>query len=331
MWRPVSPLYRRRALFVALSLLPWVAAYALGTFVDAFRYRLPTPLMEAVRQNRVADVKALLAQGADVHEKASYGSTALSVAGDTENAPLAKLLIEAGANVNERLDGGTPILMRAVGHASWSGRSTEVVELLLAHGADVHARTIQGGHPVLRYAATVDFVRVLVRAGADVNASDCAGNVPLGLAVKGTEREPPRGDLAVIRSLLEAGARPPQYAIARLRTLAAADPHVLALLDRAPVVVPVPYREGPCRLPAGGHSEYAKALSAWGNQHRLPLSPAGWEFVISFRMWGWFLPPGLLFLFALVSLDGFLGLLSVGLFFLTIAVIMFLIAWFGVG
>lgn len=280
MRNPVASLRIRRTLFVAMSLLPWAAAYALGTFLSGFSQRPFTPLMNAVRENRVADVKALLAQGADVHEKAVYGFTALLVAVDARNVALVKLLVDAGANVNERYDNGEPILFRAVGGANRPGRSTELVELLLARGADVRARTLADGNSVLHYASTVDLVRLLIRAGADVNAGSCGGNVPLALKVGGTVREPPRGDLAVIRVLLEAGARPTEYAAARIRELAANanDGPVLALLDRAPAIVPTPYRDGLCRLPPY-IEEKTKALKAWGDRHGIVLSHKGWDVV----------------------------------------------------
>lgn len=280
MRNPIALLRLRRAFFVTLSLLPWVAAYALGMFLSGFSQRPYTPLMNAARENRVADVKALLAQGADVHEQAVYGWTALWVAVDTRNVALAKLLIDAGANVNERFDNGLPLLMIGVSGANRAGRSPEMVELLLAHGADVRARSLADGNSVLHYASSVDLVRLLIQAGADVNASSCGGNVPLALKVGGTAREPPRGDLAVIRVLLEAGARPTEYAAARIRELAANanDGPVLALLNRAPAIVPTPYRDGPCRLPPYTE-EKTNALKAWGDRRGIVLSHKGWDVV----------------------------------------------------
>ena len=301
----ISSLHLRRTLCLVLSLLPWVAAYALGTFVSSFTKRPPTPLMDAVRQNQVEAVRTLLAQGADADEKAAYGSTALWMAADTGNLALAKLLIEAGANVNQRLDNGEPLLMHAVGQGSRSGRSPELVELLLAHGADVNARS-DGGSTALHVAAlrdeTGDMVRVLLKAGADAAAANCAGTTVLGQAVHGASNEPPRGNLEVIRQLLAAGAHPHPYTAARIHTLAAGkDARVLRLLAQATPIIPTPY---PC--PGAGPSEEVRALKAWGDRHHLALSYGGWARIADFGVLVFFtvwLPPGLLLLCALLSKD----------------------------
>lgn len=334
MWNPFSSTHIRRVVFVSISLLPSVLAFCVLAFVSSFLHRPPTKLMEAVRKNQGDEVKTLLAQRVDVNEKGTFGWTALWVAADKGNARVAKLLIDAGANVNDTQDNGESILMRAIGYASWPSRSPELVKLLLAHGADVHARWIQGGQAALHLAATLDqkgeVVRVLLRAGADVNASDCAGNVPIGLAVKGTEQDPPRGSLDVIRQLLEAGAHPPQYTVARLRTLAANDKRALELLGRATVIVPAPYRDGRCRLPDGRPSEQVLALKAWCDEHHLPLSYAVWSFFTSasFGLLIWFSTPALLVLLAAISRDRTLAWWSGGLlvFVLTMLHVLLMLA-----
>ena len=45
-------------------------------------------------------VKALLAKGADVNAKTSYGVTALSFAADRGNLEIVKILLEHGADIN---------------------------------------------------------------------------------------------------------------------------------------------------------------------------------------------------------------------------------------
>lgn len=76
-------------------------------------------------------VKILLAFKADVNVKDNYqGNTALISAAKNGNAEIAKLLIEAGADVNlANNDGNTPLK-----YAEENGH-TEIVELLKAHGA----------------------------------------------------------------------------------------------------------------------------------------------------------------------------------------------------
>jgi ankyrin repeat protein len=86
--------------------------------------------MEALRQHRLEDVRALLAHAAvDMNEKTANGSTALSAAADAGNVAAAQRLIETATDVTAQRDNGEPILLRAVGRASGPGRSTAFVEL----------------------------------------------------------------------------------------------------------------------------------------------------------------------------------------------------------
>ena len=62
-----------------------------------------TPLIDAARHGRLADVAALLVDGADVNEPKTDGSglTALFVASQEGHAEVATKLLAAGANVNQ--------------------------------------------------------------------------------------------------------------------------------------------------------------------------------------------------------------------------------------
>jgi ankyrin repeat protein len=75
----------------------------------------------------------------------------------------------------------------------------DMIRLLVDAGADVNAGNDMG-HTPLHLAANVDAVRVLVTAGADVNARSLDGSTPLHLAVE----EP--GRVGVVEALLAAGA-----------------------------------------------------------------------------------------------------------------------------
>lgn len=86
-----------------------------------------------------------------------------------------KLLIANGANVNEKVDGFTPL------HTSAERGHKDVVELLIQNGADVNAKGNQNWTP-LHLAATAgrrDVAEILIAKGADVNAKDLDGRSPL--------------------------------------------------------------------------------------------------------------------------------------------------------
>ena len=85
-----------------------------------------TPLMKKVLKGDTAAVSALIAKGADVNARNSYGWTALSHAARIGNAELVKLLLVHGADVNTHDQSGWTPLMRAAmkGH-------TETVRVLL--------------------------------------------------------------------------------------------------------------------------------------------------------------------------------------------------------
>lgn len=102
----------------------------------------PVPLIEAVSQNAdIAVVQLLLQHGAGVNEEDRFGATALCWAADTGQEVVTNLLIEAGARVNLDIFPvhpyprviGTPLLAAA------AGGYERIVQLLIKHGADLHA------------------------------------------------------------------------------------------------------------------------------------------------------------------------------------------------
>src|SRR5581483_3693204 len=82
-------------------------------------------------------------------------------------------LLGEGLDPNQADRFGLRLLARAV----WNDR-LEIVRLLLAAGADVNARNARGATPLMR-ARSAEAVRLLLQAGADLAARDEAGSTAL--------------------------------------------------------------------------------------------------------------------------------------------------------
>lgn len=127
-----------------------------------------TPLFLSVRNDNVAMVKELLDAGADPNDWGS-GYHPLCEAASSWNPEMWRLLIAAGANVNAGNEAGWTPLKSAItkGNAGF-------VELLISKGADVHASAS------LYYAVGNGAItRILLNAGARVNETDRQGRTPL--------------------------------------------------------------------------------------------------------------------------------------------------------
>ncbi len=103
--------------------------------------------------------------GADINAKDSQGANPLMVAVLNGHVHEVRTLVEAGADVNGRQDAtGWTILMHAV--------TREIVEALLEAGADVNARDKLGNTALISasWEGYVEIVPVLLEAGADLDA-----------------------------------------------------------------------------------------------------------------------------------------------------------------
>ncbi len=148
-------------------------------------------------------VRLLVAHGANVSTKDEEGITPLHCAAYKGQKDVVELLIAAGADVNartvpdpardddmwENLDigyrlrcGVTPL------HEAVVSGEPSVVELLIAHGAEVNTADQSGGTP-LHYAALrgPNVVELLVAHGAEVNAVTASGHTPLHYAARGAK------------------------------------------------------------------------------------------------------------------------------------------------
>ena len=189
-----------------------------------------SPLVDAVRRSDLAEVRALLRQGADVDSAEEDGTTALHWAASQDDAAATDALLDAGASVSVRNRYGvTPLLLActsgslaiverlldagadpnsalpegetALMAAARAGKS-DVVRLLASRGASVDARESWHQQTALMWAAGEDHpdvIETLVDLGADLHARSEGGFTPLLFAARD-------GRLAAARALLRLGA-----------------------------------------------------------------------------------------------------------------------------
>jgi len=157
-------------------------------------------LFAALRQNDIASVARFLETGGDVNIRRPRGpqDTPLISVCLRGETNIVELLVKHGADPNIKTKYGRTALMKACvgGHAG-------IAKRLLAHGADLHARSELGGTAIASaaYSGSVDLLELLIRQGADVNSRDLLGCSPLMAAAR-------EGQAAAVSLLLKHGADP---------------------------------------------------------------------------------------------------------------------------
>lgn len=206
-----------------LSVEKWRALIQAGLDVNSRGTKDETPLIsvcsgyvspatnDSYIQSRCAIVQLLLDAGAGVNVVDQYNDSPLRAAAAAGNGEVVKILRNAGSNPNQLGSGTRSALFEAAIHGHG-----KIAQSLLQGGAQVEAATlgsrfshlsgylidVEGVTPLIAAAenGSLEVVRLLVDAGADVNRPDSSGFTPLMGAARA-------GHAKMVEFLLERGAR----------------------------------------------------------------------------------------------------------------------------
>jgi ankyrin repeat protein len=172
------------------------------------------PLVVSIRSNDIASVKSFIDSGENVNTHSQYlirgqywTLTPLVLASLSGNLDIMRLLIEAGANVDQQDGYGQTPLMATV-----ECKHLEATNLLIKHGADVNEK-----NPVKKTALMVaarhgdrESAKFILSKGADPNIGFGSGYTALSVAAW-------FGYEDIVRELIEHGAMADHVAIASMR------------------------------------------------------------------------------------------------------------------
>jgi|GEM_PF-2447636 ankyrin repeat protein len=174
-----------------------VVAAAPNTEIDAIDNSGLSPVFLAAQHGSMEVLDILERHGALLARKDDHGFTLLMTAVAHRQPSMATHLVGKGLDIDARLPSGGTALFIAI-----RSQSSEMVSTLIELGAGVHGND-QANEPVIFAAAlpNEDIVRLLIKAGANVNAVNRkTGFTPLHRAVtSGPE---------MITLLLKSGAKP---------------------------------------------------------------------------------------------------------------------------
>ena len=150
-------------------------------------------MIQHIREHNIDGVRESIAKGADLNRAPGSDGSALVFAVHQRDIPMVTFLLAQGADPSV----GTALIHAVcVGHLS-------IATALLAAGADVNAKeqlSYTDGRTALHYADSTPMAQLLIRAGANVDAT-CSGRTRFTMALRSSDQ-----NRSLAKCLLRAGA-----------------------------------------------------------------------------------------------------------------------------
>lgn len=150
-------------------------------------------LDDAITAEDLSTVRALIARGANVNHESSFGATPLETAASKGNYELVRMLLDAGAALEQRNHFGWPVVHAATRHL-------EILQLLADRGARFDQRVCSPLFGAVG-ADNLPAVELLLQHGAYPDSVIPSGATPLSYAIE-------KGFDAIALRLIAAGASP---------------------------------------------------------------------------------------------------------------------------
>ena len=155
----------------------------IGVPVDSPDSHGITPLMRALEQEASPRlIRWFLENGADPNARDEMGRTPLMYAADAGTPESVKILLEHGADISKRDDSRATVLFHAA--ESEAATAPEIIRMLVDAGAAVNARGERSETPLMAAvrARNLENARTLLELGADPRARDSYGTTALDIA-----------------------------------------------------------------------------------------------------------------------------------------------------
>lgn len=167
-----------------------------------------SPLWNAVKAKSLENVALLAEAGADINLPDNWGDTPLIFCARFGYLEMLELLLKFGAEINKTsmLQEATPLMAACVWGEDADEKNIKIVKTLIENGADLEHRNYRGQTALYQVIETPNphRLKILVKAGADINSVNGCGWTPLMFSC--ALGNAPEKRLECIEILLDAGA-----------------------------------------------------------------------------------------------------------------------------